>query len=83
MSSRAFEPGALLCRPDPGTYLHSCLGQVDLEGQLLPGVDVRVVGLGKDPLQFFQLGAGERGPDPPLLPFLVQAPVVGEEFVRD
>lgn len=62
-------------------YLHSGFSQVDFECQLLPGVDIRVVGLGKDPLQLLQLGAGERGPDAPLLPLLVQSTVVREELV--
>lgn len=62
-------------------YLHSGFSQVDFECQLLSGVDVRVVGLGKNPLQFLQLRAGERGPDAPLLPLLVQSAVIREEFV--
>lgn len=62
-------------------YLHSGFSQVDFECQLLSGVDVRVVGLGKDPLQLLQLGAGERGPDAPLLPLLVQSSVIREELV--
>lgn len=72
----------LQVRADPlSSYLHSGFSQVDLECQLLPGVDIRVVGLGKDPFQLLQLGAGERGPDAPLLPLLVQSSVVREELV--
>lgn len=72
----------LQARADPlCAYLHPGFSQVDLECQLLPGVDIRVVGLGKDPLQLLQLGAGERGPDAPLLPLLVQSSVVREELV--
>lgn len=72
----------LQVRADPQSeYLHSGFGQVDFECQLLPGVDIRVVGFGKDPLQLLQLGAGERGPDAPLLPLLVQSSVVREELV--
>lgn len=62
-------------------HLHPGLGQVDLEGQLLPGVDVRVVRLGEHPLQFFELRAGESGSDAPLLPLLVQTRRVREELV--
>ena len=62
-------------------YLHSGFSQIDFECQLLSGVDVRVVRLSKNPLQLLQLGAGERGPDAPLLPLLVQSAVIREEFV--
>lgn len=62
-------------------YLHSGFSQIDFECQLLSGVDVRVVRLGKNPLQLLQLGAGERGPDAPLLSLLVQSAVIREEFV--
>lgn len=64
-------------------HLYSGLGQVYLQRQLLPGVDVRVVRLCEHALQLLQLGAGERGPDAPLLPLLVQARWVREELVRD
>lgn len=72
-----------VCVPSGASYLHPGLSQVYFEGQLLPGVDVRVVGLSKDPLQLLELGAGERGPDAPLLPLLVQSSVVREELVGD
>lgn len=36
-------------------YLHPGLGQVDLHRQLLPGEDVRVVGLSEHSLQSLQL----------------------------
>ena len=63
------------------SHLDPRLGQVDLERQLLAGVDVWVVRLRKHPLQLFQLGAGEGGPDAPLLPLLVQAGGVREKLV--
>ena len=66
-----------------GAYLHSRLGEVDLQRQLLAGVDVGVVRLREDPLQLFELRAGERGADAPLLALLVEAAVVREEFVRN
>lgn len=62
-------------------YLHSGFSQIDFECQLLSGVDVRVVRFSKNPLQLLQLGAGERGPDAPLLSLLVQSAVVREELV--
>lgn len=65
------------------SHLYPGLGQVYLQRQLLPGVDVRVVRLGEHPLQLLQLGAGERGPDAPLLPLLVQTGGVREKLVRD
>ena len=64
-------------------YLDSRLGEVDLQSQLLPGVDVRVVRLCEDPLQLFELRASESGADAPLLALFVEAAVVGEEFVRN
>lgn len=64
-------------------YLDSRLGEVDLQGQLLPGVDVRVMRLGEDPLQLFELRTRESGADTSLLALLVEAAVVGEEFVRN
>jgi hypothetical protein len=39
------------------------------------------VRLSEDPLQLFELRACEGGADAPLLAFLVEAAVVGEEFV--
>lgn len=62
-------------------YLHSGFSQIDFESQLFSGVDVRVVRFSKNPLQLLQLGAGERGPDAPLLPLLVQSAVIREELV--
>lgn len=55
------------------SHLYPGLGQVYLQGQFLSGVDVGVMSLCKHPLQLLQLGAGEGGPDAPLLPLLVQA----------
>lgn len=37
--------------------------------------------LSEDPLQLFELRACEGGADAPLLAFLIEAAVVGEEFV--
>lgn len=62
-------------------YLDTGFSQIDLKCQLLSGVDVRVVGFSKNPLQLLQLCAGERGPDASLLPLLVESTVVREEFV--
>lgn len=62
-------------------YLHSGFSQIDFESQLFSGVDVRVVRFSKNPLQLLQLGAGERGPDAPLLSLLVQSAVIREELV--
>lgn len=62
-------------------YLHSSFSQVYLECQLFTRVDVRVVGLGEDPLQLLELRAGEGGPDAPLLALLVQTPVVRKQLV--
>ena len=59
-----------------GTYLDPGLGEVYLHGDLLPGVDVRVVSLLEGSLQLLQLSRGESGPDPPLLPLLCQDPVL-------
>ena len=42
-------------------------------GQLLSGVDVRVLGLLEVPLQHLELLGREGGPGPPLLPFQGQA----------
>ena len=39
--------------------------------------------LREHPLQLLQLRAGERGPDAPLLPLLVQSSVVREQLVRN
>lgn len=62
-------------------YLHSGFSQIDFKCQLLSGVDIRVVRFSKNPLQLLQLGAGERGPDAPLLSLLVQSAVIREQFV--
>lgn len=67
----------------PLSHLDPGLGQVYLQRQLLPGVDVRIVRLCEDSLQLLQLGAGEGGPDAPLLPLLVQTGGVREELVRN
>ena len=53
-------------------HLDSCFGEVQPEGQLLPGEDVRVLGLLKGPLQLVQLEGGEGGARPPDLPRLVR-----------
>lgn len=62
-------------------YLNSGFSQIDLECQLLSGVDVRVVRLRKNPLELLELRAGERGPDASLLPLLVESAVIREQFV--
>ena len=36
-------------------YLNTCFCQVYLHGDLLPGVDIRIMSLLKRPLQFFEL----------------------------
>lgn len=64
-------------------HLDAGLGQVYLQRQLLARVDVRVVRLCKDPLQLFELRAGERGPDAPLLPLLIQTGWIREKLVGD
>ena len=48
-------------------YLDSDFRQVDLHGELLPAVDVRVVGLLEGSLQLVQLVRCEGGPVPPVL----------------
>ena len=48
-------------------HLDTCLGQVDLHGQVLPSKHVWVVGLSKGRLQLLQLLQSEGGPVPPLL----------------
>ena len=64
-------------------HLDSGLREVDLHGDLLPGVDVGVVSLLEGSLQLLQLGRGEGGPDPPLLPLLCEDPVLaGVHLVR-
>lgn len=50
------------------SYLDSGLGQVDLEGHLLPHEDVRVARLGEQRFQDVQLCPGEGGALPALLP---------------
>ncbi len=51
-------------------YLYSGLGEANLDGELLPGEDVWVVGPGEGFLQLLQLEGGEGGPVAPLLPHL-------------
>ena len=58
------------------SYLHSGLGEVDLHGDLLPCVDVGVVGLLEGALELLQLRRGEGGPDAALLPLLCQDPLL-------
>lgn len=77
--ARCGEAGSVCGR----AYLDSRFGEVYLQGQLLPGVDVRVVRFCEDPLQLFELRTSESGADAPLLALLVEAAVVGEEFVRN
>ena len=49
------------------SHLDPGLGEVDLHGDLLPGVDVRVVRLLERTLKLLQLRRRERRPDPTLL----------------
>lgn len=54
-------------RGGSGTYLHPGLSELGPQRQLLPDIDVWVVGLLEDFLQLLQLQAGEGGAVPPLL----------------
>lgn len=63
------------------SHLHPSLGEVDLQRELLSRVNVRVVRLGEHALELFELRAGERGANAPLLSLLVQSPVVREQLV--
>ena len=49
-------------------YLNSGLAELCPLAELLPGVDVRVLGPLEGLLQLVQLVGGERGPGPSLLP---------------
>lgn len=51
----------------PCPYLHPGFGQVRAQCQLLPGVDIRVMGLLENLLQLLQLERAEGRPVPPLL----------------
>ena len=53
--------------PRASFYLNADFRQVDLHGQLLPAVDVRVVGLLEGPLQLMELIGGEGGAVSPVL----------------
>ena len=64
------------------SHLYSRLGQTDLDGQLLPGEDVRVVGAGEGFLQLLQLEGGESCPVPPLFPHLGDAVLVSHSNLR-
>ena len=59
-------------------HLNPCLRQANLDGQLLPGEHVRVVGPAERLLQLLQLEAREGRPVPPLLPHLGDAILVPE-----
>lgn len=65
------------------SYLYSCLCQVNLQRELLSGINIRVVRLSEHALQLLQLGAREGGPDAALLPLLVQTGRVREELIRN
>ena len=56
----------LPCHREP-LYLNADFWQVDLHGQLLPAVDIRVVGLLEGPLQLMELIGGEGGAVSPVL----------------
>ena len=65
------------------SHLDPGLGEVDLHGYLLPGVDVGVVSLLEGALELLQLGRGEGGPDAALLPLLCQDSLLARiHFVR-
>lgn len=49
------------------SYLNSGLGEFCSQSQLLPHINIRVVGFLEHFLQFFQLQTGKSGPVPPLL----------------
>ena len=57
-------------------HLNSCLSEINLHGNLLPGVDVRIVSLLECSLQLLQLSGGESCPDSPLFPLLCQDAVL-------
>ena len=66
------------------SYLHSGLGEVDLHGDLLPCVDVGVVGLLEGALELLQLGRSEGCPDAALLPlFCEDSLLAGVHLVRE
>lgn len=52
---------------EQNSHLNPGLRQIDLQGHLLAGIHIRVLGLGKQGLQLLQLAPGEGGPLPPLL----------------
>ena len=56
------------CLTQPGTDLYPGLAQLGALAQLLPGVDVRVLGPLEGLLQLVQLVGGEGGAGPSLLP---------------
>lgn len=61
-------------------YLHSDLRQVDLQGQLLPAVHVRIMGLFESSFQFVELEGGECGPVPTV--FLLGVFIIGQFSVH-
>lgn len=64
------------------TYLHPRLGEVNLHGNFLAGVDVRIVRLLEGTFQFLELGRREGGSYPALFPLLRQHRIVtGVHFV--
>ncbi len=66
------------------SHLDPGLGEVDLHGDLLPGVDVGVVGLLEGALELLQLGRGEGCPDAALLPlFCEDSLLAGVHLVRE
>jgi len=58
------------------SYLDAGFSQVYFHGDLLPGVNVRVVCLLEGALQLLQLGGSESCPDAALLPLLGQHALV-------
>ena len=59
--------GEIQKRTRKSLYLDPDFWQVDLHGELLPAVDIRVVGLLEGSLQLMQLVGGEGRPIPPML----------------
>lgn len=58
------------------TYLYPRLGEVNLHGNFLAGVDVRIVRLLEGSFQFLELGRREGGSYPALFSFLCQHRIV-------
>ena len=66
----------------PKLHLYPCLTELGPLAELLPGVDVRVLGPLKRLLELVQLVGCERGARPPLLALVMWRSVQGEEGVQ-